>query len=100
MGFENNPAPEYNKKSVGGVQMSGLMKVRTNSKNAAAQIHGGGPTTKSYSQPAAPDNNSFDRTRSQQAVQPSMKGLAPVGKHDIIKPANRSNYNSVGDCDM
>ncbi len=96
----HDDAPQYNKSSVGGVQMSGLMKVRTNSKNAANQIHGGPPTTKSYSAPTAANNASLDRSLHSQQVQPSMKGLAPVGKHDIIKPANRSNYNSVGDCDM
>ena len=79
---------------------SGLSKVRTNPKNAAAQIHGAPATTKSYSQPAAADNASFDRTRSQQQVQKSMTGLPPVGNHSIVKPANHSNYSSVGDCDM
>jgi hypothetical protein len=106
MGYENNPAPEYNKKSVGGVQMSGLMKVRTNSANASAQIHGAGPTSKSYSGPGSADNASFDKKRQQKEVEPSMKGLpltgaliaSEPGMKSFKMPANRSNYKSVGDC--
>ena len=105
-GYENNPAKEYNKQSVGGVQMSGLMKVRTNSKNAAAQIHGSGPTTKSYSGPGSADNASFDKKREQKDVKPSMKGLpltgsliaSEAGSKSFKMPSNRSNHNSVGDC--
>lgn len=91
---------QYNKKSVGGVEMSGLMKVRTNSKNAAAQIHGAPATTKSYSASGVNPAASFDRTSSQKDVQKSLTGLASSSNKSIIKPANRSNYDSVGDCDM
>ena len=97
MGYENNPAAEYHKKSVGGVEMSGLMKVRTNSSNAAAQIHGAGPTTKSYSGPGSADNASFDEKREQKDVHKSMTGIAPVSSTSLIKPSNRSNYSHVGD---
>ena len=91
----HDSAPQYNKTSVGGVQMSGLMKVRTNSKNAAAQIHGAGPTTKSYSGPGSADNASFDKKREQKDVSKSLMGFSD-SRTNIIKPSNQSNSKSVG----
>jgi hypothetical protein len=100
----HDDAPQYNKSEVGGVGLSGLMRVKQGT-NAAAQIHSGSPTTKSYSAPGAAKNASFDQSKYHSDVHPSMKGLPLMGSviasepgdKRTAMPSNRSNFSHVGD---